>query len=467
MGNGEWGMNFGKNSLWSHRFATIDPARTLATHAFAAVSFAETPAKSERLLVRNSMVSFETVYDTTSAPSFNGARIQSRRTGLTLIELLVCVVIVVVLIALFFPGVRTARGAARRMQCSNNLKQLALAALNYESKYKSLPAGWGGPARLSDSDYQPLYLAHEDPSQQLPPVGRWSAFVPLLPFLEQQQLYEQIHSEYRTPDSDTLFAAPISPWNSIQGQYKPWSTSISNLKCPADPASMRYPSSNTSSSNRVDDEHFFARTNYALSYGDCFLSSVDSVLPIASRGIFHGRVGTRLSDVSDGLSNTLLFAEIATPSSEEIPEHNPRSIHGRVVAMNTLDLSTPSACREIPIKGELPKGYNSFAKSWRGVRWCDGAPAITGFTTCLSPNSVSCSTTHEFSQGFYSVSSHHDGGVTAASVDGAVRFVSNLIDCGNANAPVAELRMDSPSPFGVWGALGTMAGNEIVAGDSQ
>ncbi len=132
-------MNFGKNSLWSHRFATIDPARTLAPHAFAAVSFAETPAKSERLLVRNSMVSFETVYDTTSAPSLSGARIQSRRTGLTLIELLVCVVIVVVLIALFFPGVRTARGAARRMQCSNNLKQLALAALNYESKYKSLP----------------------------------------------------------------------------------------------------------------------------------------------------------------------------------------------------------------------------------------------------------------------------------------------------------------------------------------
>lgn len=423
-------------------------------------------AQIKRLISRETMARYSTPNCDQPAPSLRIAVGMRNRSGWTLLEIVVCIAILVVLIGLFLPAVRTARGAARRMQCSNNLKQLALAALNYESTYKSLPAGWGGPARLVDSDYQPRYMAHEDQTQQLPPVGRWSAFVQLLPYLEQPLLYEQIQIEYRDKASESIYHSPISPWNSIDGKYQPWSTFLSALLCPADPASTPPRSPGPPEKTRDTEKHFFARTNYALNYGDCFLTAQDSDLPLISRGVFQGRVGVQLTDITDGLSNTLLFAEITTPSSSEIPDHNPRSIHGRVVAMNTLDLSTPSACRDIPIKQELPKGYISFAKDWRGIRWCDGAPAISGFTTCVAPNSTSCSINQEFSRGFYSASSHHERGITASMVDGSVCFISDLIDCGISDASVRELLIDSPSPFGAWGAMGTMQGSEIVADDT-
>ena len=109
-------------------------------------------------------------------------RVRSRR-GFTLVELLVVIAIIGILVALLLPAVQAAREAARRMQCSNNLKQLGLACHNYSDVHKRLPWNW-----------DPAWGGNPEPRGQVPPYLNqpFSWIVAALPFLEQQPLYDQI-----------------------------------------------------------------------------------------------------------------------------------------------------------------------------------------------------------------------------------------------------------------------------------
>ena len=117
-----------------------------------------------------------------------------RRRGFTLVELLVVIAIIGILVALLLPAVQAAREAARRMQCTNNHKQLGLAVHNYHDTYKSLPARAGGTQGPTNLDNQ----------------GWLSAWIVLLPFYEQAPMYEQITA------GDA--ANGISPWGTAHRQ---------------------------------------------------------------------------------------------------------------------------------------------------------------------------------------------------------------------------------------------------------
>lgn len=159
------------------------------------------------------------------------------RCGLTVIELVVIAVAVLVVVGLLIPAVRVTRGPARRMQCSNNLKQHILAAHNYESAYGRLPAAVGGTG---------VGLTPLDGN-----ANRLSGLVVLLPFWEQTNLFNKIAQEQTI---NGVRYPPFGPAPWIEG-YTPWTKQLSFMRCPSDEA----PQSTT---------HAFGRTTYAFSVGD-------------------------------------------------------------------------------------------------------------------------------------------------------------------------------------------------------
>ena len=174
----------------------------------------------------------------------------SSRSGFTLVELLVVIAIIGVLVGLLLPAVQAAREAARRMSCSNNFKQIGLAIHNYHSAFKQIPTNGTGSARTPSTvngtnDCNRLFLS-------------W--LVPILPYIEQQALWEQISnpSTEATPGQTVQatggvwFAMGPCPW---QTRYVPWVTQVPTYRCPSDPGQALGPGQ-------------LARSNYACCVGD-------------------------------------------------------------------------------------------------------------------------------------------------------------------------------------------------------
>ena len=139
-----------------------------------------------------------------------------RRVGFTLVELLVVIAIIGILVALLLPAVQAAREAARRMSCSNNIRQVGLAFLNYESAYKKFPPGWGGPAPGGTG-------TDADPNVGRVGINRWSGTLMVLPQMEQNQLYTQLFTiPYRHPTNGQVLNGWLWPWDMWGGNYLPW-----------------------------------------------------------------------------------------------------------------------------------------------------------------------------------------------------------------------------------------------------
>ncbi|MGL6195422.1 MAG: DUF1559 domain-containing protein [Thermoguttaceae bacterium] len=364
--------------------------------------------------------------------------------GFTLVELLVVIAIIGVLIALLLPAVQAAREAARRMQCTNNLKQIGLAVHNFHDVND----------RLVAQGYQKEYTGYEG--------HRLSYYVSLLPFLEQTALYGQI--------SSSGFPAM---WH-ITGYNSNNPPKLPTVICPSDPGAI---------SKTMGRAHS-AFNSYHICQGDvltCYHWEFSRGMPInggrpASAG---GTQDLNFASVTDGLSNTIFASEVVIATS---PGSSSTPIRGFIANLyapiDPDEGGTPNDCMTVKGNGMLTVyGYGG-ESGWGGLgdRWFDSLNAYTAFQACLPPNSPSCSRNTgdpNYTEGYSQItaSSMHYGGVNTVLCDGAVRFISEAINSKNLATNLAPVPTGvpgqlgsranmGPSIYGVWGEIATRAGGE-------
>ncbi len=310
-----------------------------------------------------------------------------------------------ILIALLLPAVQKVREATNRMKCANNLKQIALAAHNYHDDYGSFPCG----TTLSPSQASALTL--------------------LLPYLEQGNLYRLFDF------SRSVYADPVNaPGRAQQAAV---------FLCPSDPSQGYY-------QDPFPPAVISGKSNYFANMGahGWWLDQPGAAQtkPVDLAGVFGDNSRIRLTDISDGTSNTALFAEVKRgagpghdrldvtvlmpPAWDNMP-YNP--------AINPNNRTPPAAC-------ETPTSTLNYT----GLQYYRGF-LITAFYTHTVPPNYSgrdCIRGILSDQGHLAARSYHPGGVNVALADGSVRFISDGIQ------------------FSIWQALGTRAGGEVLtAGD--
>ena len=298
------------------------------------------------------------------------------RRGFTLVELLVVIAIIGILIALLLPAVQAAREAARRSQCSNNLKQIALGMHNYESSFKSLPVG----------AYSCCW-------------GTW--LVAALPYIEQQPLFDLYHHENK-------FGVPEDTCRYGHGVNQPVTTQrIATYTCPSDEPVERTEWSAITSHNYVAN---FGNTGYVVHPG-VEDNVADFGVQMEMNGVKFGEAPFRISgftampakskkfrDISDGLSKTLMFSETVQGHG-----HDLRGFSWWGYAAGFESYLAPNS--------EQPDIMQS-------TGYCDNS--VTRNPPCYAPYSASQPMT-------MAARSRHPGGVQAALCDGSVNFYSDNI----------------------------------------
>jgi len=346
------------------------------------------------------------------------------RKGFTLVELLVVIAIIGVLIALLLPAVQQAREAARRMQCSNQLKQLGLALHNYHDTYGSFV-----PRKQGTND-----PGYGDGNERLSNSARASGFIGLLPFIEQGAMYDRIAAG----DSNTAPWGPYA-WHG----WSVWNTAPQMLLCPS-----------ATSANAPE----FA-VNYMFSSGDSIQGNRDGR---DLRGVFQRMDGVRMRDITDGTSNTIAMSErLITFYGIGDRGGNIRVTQGTATGLSGLS-GNPAQC-VATANGQFYANPGD-VKGRTGWRWTDGQIEKVGFTTVLPPNAPSCiDGTNPNGDGTNTIlppTSNHPGGAMGLFCDGSVKFVSETVDTGDLTRSEVN---NGPSPYGIWGAMGSKSGGEAYS----
>jgi prepilin-type N-terminal cleavage/methylation domain-containing protein len=358
-----------------------------------------------------------------------------RRHGLrafTLVELLVVIAIIGVLIALLLPAVQAAREAARRMQCSNHVKQIGIALHNHHDVHNYIPAMRCGDPKAMSAAFN---ASGSD---------RVSVRFHLLPFIEQQALYDEGNQKTNAAD------------------FVCFGTNVNIYLCPSDGADKRSPDATEADAGAVNYYFFlgdriaypqFAQgsyTNWTQSSG-CFPNGRWST----------GAKGIPFSAIVDGLSNTMGISEGVRPQSLKG--------FGACVYGGAADVMPAGL---LQIFDRSSKQYIATTNTWspnylRGYRPFDGALLFSAVMAACPPNSILYSTgsSHASGNGQYLLSptSYHSGGVNAGIMDGSVRFIQDAVNTGNLSSNYTgypEQGGGAPSPYGVWGNLATKNGGE-------
>ena len=389
-----------------------------------------------------------------------------RRQGFTLVELLVVIAIIGILIALLLPAIQAAREAARRMECTNKIKQIALAQHNHHDVYGYLP---------SSNNQQSMGGAQWDVVwSEANAAAYWERYVgflvPTLPYVEQVSLYEEIKQ----------FLEPITIGGGSTGSIvyedgRPYSRPVSAYWCPSDPKAQ-------SRKNR------FCPTNYRGCRGDMAVGGLtDNPRGIYRTGNVNGtRIIVAFADITDGTSNTLLISEGIIPifSENYAADTIQHPYRGGITTMVVESNTNTAACIAAPRDPSDPMLLATAVHASRdnpsrvpGALFHIGG-GLTCFIAAVSPNGPYCvrSYTTDYNacdgRSYSTASSYHSGGVNVAMADASVRFVSNTINVGNTGVTINAASCGGattdyqnfvgPSLWGVWGALGSMNGSESV-----
>ena len=289
------------------------------------------------------------------------------RRGFTLIELLVVIAIIAILIGLLLPAVQKVREAAARLKCQNNLKQIGLALHNYEGSYQTFPGASTAPATNATP----------------PPPYRhgWVAYT--LPWIEQDNVRSvyDINSHWYDPPNANVILIPLKVYHCPSADFGRTATSYSSVYGTRTAAAWDYASVNVSS--------------YAPGYSGT--ANADR-----RNGVMNDKLGSRIAEIADGLSNTLMVSEAA---------NRPQLwVMGKLRTDINADTSN--------FAGRLPMGYTTggvWAEHQKAVS-IGGASANGTTTIGGGPCAINCTNDWE-------IYSMHTGGANGLMADGSVRFL--------------------------------------------
>ncbi len=351
---------------------------------------------------------------------------RAERRGFTLVELLVVIAIIGILVALLLPAIQAAREAARRTECMNNLRQLSVAALNYESTKNAFPMGrrrgniWDGGQKKT--------------------IPQWGHLALVLPYVEAAESYDLIdfHDYNHGTHNDPNEVKKIR---------------LDFLLCPSDSEDRM----NNTTCDGGGDWRDVGRTSYCGNGGSMPGETKDEAMPDGTfrgvednNGIFITNRAIRLRDVTDGSTQTALYAEAVLGDGDNIRTEIPGDWFRAIGAMPTTDSIYASCTNPLVVKSG---GTNQFP--CRGRNWVHGDYTTSRYTHIMPPNEKSCSrSTGTFNAisvnedgNATTASSRHPGGANVSCADASVHFVSETID------------------LLVWRALGSRNGEDIVGND--
>jgi prepilin-type N-terminal cleavage/methylation domain-containing protein/prepilin-type processing-associated H-X9-DG protein len=353
--------------------------------------------------------------------------------GFTLIELLVVIAIIAVLIALLLPAVQSAREAARRIQCTNNLKQIGLALQNYHSANGSFPIG--GTVAIPGGNYGMSEFAW----------GSWSVQALMLPFIEQMPLYNAANFGW-----STNIGAGVKINSTV------FNANIAAFLCPSDGLAA------TPGSYAVSNNNYFG------SIGTTTYPSAQTATGIFAPGTSNqtsgyslNRIAYNMASVTDGTSNTIAFAEAVVGDQSHFTPYRdgvawtasgPYYQAFDAWAQQSYVMKGIQACA-----GMWSSKQNPPAQEDKGWRWASDMTGHSLFNTIIPPSSTqypwsgcrSDNTGGPVSDGQYeNANSYHPGGCNVAFVDGSVRFIKSSIS------------------MNTWWSLGTKGNGEVISSDS-
>ncbi len=312
-----------------------------------------------------------------SGPGEMGCRVGSpRRRAFTLVELLVVIAIIGVMVGLLLPAVQSAREAARRMSCGNNLKQISLAMLNYESTYKRLPAGGihmnGYGQSSSSTSWGPSWA------------------VLLLPFIEQGALHDKYNFDLpRARENPTVVGTKVQPY-----------------LCPSDEGEI----------NHVNNDVQFARGNYAVNGGSGTAFAGGDYEKKIARGPFSmGGPPSTLASLKDGTSNVLLVSELVIANRASSTRGAWAYPTGVYFSGGSRYGNPPDPQVFLKPNGNALDDANADRPSSCSTHW-------------NTDRQLRCIAANPNDRAFQTARSHHPGGVQAARGDGSVAFISDAVN---------------------------------------